>query len=102
MSVGGADVRQVLAPGRVNLLGDHTDYTGGLAVPMAIGRGIRITGKVGARTSWSVPTGKPGANRFADASRVGGARRGAVQGVGVRSQQATKSPRRATALPQLD
>ncbi len=47
MSVGGADLRQVFAPGRVNLIGDHTDYTGGLVFPMAIDRGIRITGKTG-------------------------------------------------------
>lgn len=32
----------VHAPGRVNLIGDHTDYTGGLVFPMAIDRGITI------------------------------------------------------------
>ncbi len=31
------------APGRVNLIGEHTDYTGGLAFPMAIDRGITLT-----------------------------------------------------------
>lgn len=34
--------KQVHAPGRVNLIGDHTDYTGGLVFPMAIDRGTTI------------------------------------------------------------
>lgn len=34
---------RVHAPGRVNLIGEHTDYTGGLAFPMAIDRGLTLT-----------------------------------------------------------
>ncbi len=43
MTASDASPIRVHAPGRVNLIGEHTDYTGGLAFPMAIDRGITLT-----------------------------------------------------------
>jgi galactokinase len=33
-------------PGRVNLIGEHTDYNGGLALPFAIAEGVTVTATV--------------------------------------------------------
>jgi galactokinase len=33
------------APGRVNLIGEHTDYNGGLALPFAITEGVTVTAR---------------------------------------------------------
>ncbi|MCU1374647.1 MAG: Galactokinase [Actinomycetia bacterium] len=35
------------APGRVNIIGDHTDHTGGWCLPAALGLGTTVTGEPG-------------------------------------------------------
>lgn len=35
--------KTAFGPGRVNLIGEHTDYNGGLALPFAIERGVTVT-----------------------------------------------------------
>jgi galactokinase len=37
------------APGRVNLIGEHTDYNDGLALPFAIAQGVTVTASAHAR-----------------------------------------------------
>jgi galactokinase len=36
-------VAQAFAPGRVNLIGEHTDYNDGLALPFAVAAGVTVT-----------------------------------------------------------
>jgi len=42
---GGGSGVQAFAPGRVNLIGEHTDYNDGLCLPFAIERGVTVTAR---------------------------------------------------------
>ncbi|CAA9219726.1 MAG: Galactokinase [uncultured Acidimicrobiales bacterium] len=53
------------APGRVNLIGDHTDYTGGFAMPAAIDRGTEVELQRGGSWVELVSDTEPEASRVA-------------------------------------
>jgi galactokinase len=48
-----ASVR-AFGPGRVNLIGEHTDYNAGLAMPFAIDRGVTVTATPVGSGPWTV------------------------------------------------
>ena len=51
---------RAFAPGRVNLIGEHTDYNSGLALPFAIAEGVTVRARAQSRGTHPRARARPG------------------------------------------
>lgn len=58
---------ETFAPGRVNLIGEHTDYSGGLVLPIAIERGVTVRASPGEELALESDRGAAGWFRYVEA-----------------------------------
>lgn len=72
----GSSPRMFYAPGRVNLIGEHTDYNDGFVLPLAIERGTWVAGDVRSDRTIRVRSLNIGESVSIDLDRPGAMRRG--------------------------